>query len=60
MLMKRWTRSIILFSEYSTMSAELGAHVEVIGSKDLTFAERPTMTVFDLELSVLIISGSPF
>jgi hypothetical protein len=35
------------FSEYSTTSAGLGAHVEVTGSKDLTLAERPTITELD-------------
>jgi len=60
MLINRWTRNIIFLSEYSTTSAEVGAHVEVIGSKDLTLAERPTMTPPDFALSVRIISGNPF
>src|SRR5665213_3009775 len=49
MLMNRWTRNIIFFSEYSTTSAGLGAHVEVIGSKDFIVAACPTIAASDID-----------
>jgi hypothetical protein len=37
------------FSEYSTTSAGLGAHVEVTGSKDFILAACPTIAASDID-----------
>jgi hypothetical protein len=43
--MYRPNRNMIFFLEYSIISAGLGEHVEVSGSKAFTLATRPIVTV---------------